>query len=94
MTKGKLIASKVVVGIICALLIIGVVIMSVMLYIIPGSPNIPAELSTNYDNLPNIMGDEGVYVSKNFFIENNLEMRRFRYVSINRSWQLCHKNTE
>ena len=58
MTKGKLIASKVVVSIICALLIIGVVIMSVMLYIIPGSPNIPAELSTIYDNLTIIMGFE------------------------------------
>lgn len=83
MTKGKLIASKVVVSIICALLIIGVVVMSVMLYVIPGIPNIPAELSTNYDNLPNIMGDEGVYVSKNFFIENNLEIPE--YVSFSRA---------
>ncbi|MDE6471683.1 MAG: hypothetical protein K2L52_01520 [Clostridia bacterium] len=81
MTKGKLIASKVVVGIICALLIIGVIIMSVMLYIMPRIPNIPAELTTRYDNLPNIMGDEGVYISKNFFLENNLEIPKYVFFS-------------
>ncbi len=74
MTKHKPITSKVVVGIICAILILSSVIMLSMLLIFKDGIYNPTELTPTYDNLPNVMGDSGVYVSKNFFTENGLEI--------------------
>lgn len=86
MAKGKLIASKVIVGIFCVLLIAGAVFTSVALYISSKMPNVPEELTTHYDNLPNIMGDDGVYVSKSFFIENDLEIPQYvTFYHVNRN---------
>lgn len=78
MTKGRLIASKVIVGIICALLILASITMAIILGITSKGLNTkPDALTVLYDYLPNTFGDEGVYVSKNFFVENNLQIPKY-----------------
>ena len=77
MTRGKLIAAKVVVGILCVFVITGTTITGGLLYGFATHNDKMAGLYTHYDNLPNIMGENGVYVSKNFFVENNFEIPKY-----------------
>ena len=77
MTKRKIIVAKVFVGIICAVLILGSVFMGTILYIFRDGVNVPTDASATYDNLPNIMGDNGVYVTKDFFIKNNFAIPQY-----------------
>ncbi|MDE6474712.1 MAG: hypothetical protein K2L70_06400 [Clostridia bacterium] len=73
MTRGRIVTAKVFVGIICTVLILGTVFMTTILIIFRNGPNVPYELSDkSYRNIPNVGGDCCVYVSENFFYDNNL----------------------
>ena len=77
MAKEKIVVAKVVVGIICALLIIGAVTTFSILCVSLGAGHDPFGLISSYDNLPNVVGENGVYISKNFYIENYLEIPQY-----------------
>ncbi|MDE6605060.1 MAG: hypothetical protein K2K85_03440 [Clostridia bacterium] len=74
MTRGKVITAKVFIGIICSVLILGTIFMTTIVLIFKDGANRPDQIYTPYNNIPNICGDDCVYISENFFYENNLNI--------------------
>ncbi len=69
----KLIIAKIFMGIICTLLILSTLTFGIIYGILIGgwSPGGAQPFETKYYNVPNIVGDYGVYISENFYVENN-----------------------
>lgn len=63
---------KVFTGIICTLLVLSTLTFGIVYAVLLNATPVPIDVETRYYNLPNVVGDYGIYISKTFFVENDL----------------------